>query len=165
MSLHKATHRDGANSYEVTHRRLERSGADMSDERQVAPGPSILVVDDNDEVRAVIVRNLLRAGYRVTQAASSSAAMAVLEDQVPDLVITDIFMPEGDGLEIINEIRRCALSVPIIVISGGGAAIAADYLGVASRLGATSVLSKPFKGQQLLDAVHLALHDATSNAA
>jgi FixJ family two-component response regulator len=73
-------------------------------------------------------------------------------------------MPEGDGFELINELRQCAPSVPILVISGGGS-IAGDYLHVASRLGATSVLRKPFKGQQLLGAVHLALHAAAPNAA
>lgn len=137
----------------------------MDDELEIAAGPSVLVVDDNDEVRAVVVRHLLRAGYRVIQASSSRAAIEILEGQVPDLVITDIFMPDGDGFEIINEIRQCGRSVPILVISGGGAAVAGDYLGVASRLGATTVLSKPFRGQQLLDAVVLALKAATANAA
>jgi CheY-like chemotaxis protein len=131
---------------------------------KIAQGPLVLVVDDNDDVRAVVVRNLLRAGYRVVQAASSHAAIAILKDQVPDLVVTDIFMPDGDGFELINELRQRALSVPILVISGGGA-IAGDYLGVASQLGAASVLRKPFKNHQLLDAVHLALRAATLNAA
>jgi CheY-like chemotaxis protein len=137
----------------------------MDDELKSAAGPSVLVVDDNDEVRAVVVRHLLRAGYRVVQASSARAAIAILEGQVPDLVITDIFMPDGDGLEIINEIRGRGLCVPILVISGGGAAIVGDYLSVASRLGATTVLSKPFKGQQLLDAVVLAFGATTAHAA
>ena len=132
----------------------------MDDEPNISAGPRILVVDDNDEVRAVVVRNLLGAGYRVVQAASSRAAIAILQGQVPDLVITDIFMPDGDGFEIINELRQCALSVPIVVISGGGT-VAGDYLHLARRLGATSVLSKPFRRHQLLDAVHLALRAAT----
>ena len=136
----------------------------MDDELKISAGPWILVVDDNDEVRAVVARNLLRAGYRVVQAASSRAAIAILQGQVPDLVITDIFMPDGDGFELINELRQCAPSVPILVISGGGT-IAGDYLHVASRLGATSILRKPFKRHQLLDAVHLALRAATPHAA
>jgi YesN/AraC family two-component response regulator len=71
-----------------------------------------------------------------------------------DLVITDVLMPEKDGLEVIMEIRAKLPQVKIIAISGGGRISHTDYLVAARRLGAHRTLSKPFIRQELLDTLH-----------
>jgi CheY-like chemotaxis protein len=80
-----------------------------------------------------------------------------LKEQSPDLVITDIFMPEGDGFEMLNELRGREPKVPVIAMSGGGVQDGLDVLAIAGRLGATKVLYKPFARRQLLDAIAEAL--------
>ena len=118
---------------------------------------NILLVDDNDQARVTVTRILESAGYRVTEAANAKAAVVLLKDLSPDLVITDIFMPEGDGFEMINELRHHGMQVPVIAISGGGLATGLDVLAIAGRLGAQAVLYKPFTRRQLLDAASAAL--------
>jgi CheY-like chemotaxis protein len=118
---------------------------------------SILLVDDNEEARTTVARILDMAGYRVTQAPNAKAATELLKDHAHDLVITDIFMPEGDGFEMLNELRNQELGIPVIAISGGGVQQGLDVLAIAGRLGARKVLYKPFQRRQLLDAITEAL--------
>ena len=122
-----------------------------------ASGAGILVVDDNDEARITVANILEMAGYQVAQAPNAKVAAAMLKERTPDLVITDIFMPEGDGFEMLNELRSQALAIPVIAISGGGLQQGLDVLSLAERLGAKCVLNKPFVRRQLLDAVAEAL--------
>jgi CheY-like chemotaxis protein len=130
-----------------------------------APAVSILLVDDNDDARVTVMRILEMAGYKVTQAPNARAATVLLKDHVPDLVITDIFMPEGDGFEMLNELRNSDLRIPVIAISGGGVSPQGlDVLGIAGRLGASKVLYKPFTRRQLLDAIGEALGGAKESA-
>src|SRR5690349_48430 len=99
---------------------------------EAAPGgPRILLVDDNEDARVTVSRILGMAGYQVTEAPNARAAAALLKDNPPDLVITDIFMPEGDGFEMLNELRNNDIHVPVIAISGGGASQGMDVLGIA----------------------------------
>jgi DNA-binding response OmpR family regulator len=123
----------------------------------VPGGASILLVDDNEDARVTVARILDMAGYRVSQAPNAKVATAMLKEQPPDLVITDIFMPEGDGFEMLNALRNQALSIPVIAMSGGGAKEGMDVLTIAGRLGAKKVLYKPFARRQLLDAITEAL--------
>jgi CheY-like chemotaxis protein len=120
-------------------------------------GLSILLVDDNEDARVTVARILEMSGYHVTQAANARAASALLKEQAPDLVITDIFMPEGDGFEMLNELRSREPNIPVIAISGGGTQQGLDVLAIAGRLGAKNVLYKPFARRQLLDAIAAAL--------
>jgi CheY-like chemotaxis protein len=120
-------------------------------------GVSILLVDDNEDARVTVARILEMSGYRVTQAPNARAASALLKEQAPDLVITDIFMPEGDGFEMLNELRSREPNIPVIAISGGGVQQGLDVLAIAGRLGAKNVLYKPFARRQLLDAIAAAL--------
>jgi DNA-binding NtrC family response regulator len=122
---------------------------------------SILLVDDNDDARRATADILEQAGYGVAQAADGAVGLSLIDLKVPDLVITDIFMPDGDGFEMLNEIRNRALSIPVIVISGGGTLAKGRYLSFASHLGATSVLEKPLKPRALLEAVAQALSSKT----
>jgi CheY-like chemotaxis protein len=100
------------------------------------------------------------AGYGVAQAPNAKVASALLKKQAPDLVITDIFMPEGDGFEMLNELRDREPKIPVIAISGGGMQQGLDVLAIAGRLGAKRVLYKPFARRQLLDAIAEALAPA-----
>jgi CheY-like chemotaxis protein len=116
---------------------------------------SILVVDDDYALRLLIQRTLEGAGHRVTCAADgriASRAMAMAPDAF-DLVITDMLMPERDGLELIEELRRRYSRVRIIAISGGGRIAPEEYLQIAKGLGANGILGKPFFPKQLLATV------------
>src|SRR3954470_3775739 len=126
----------------------------------MSDGASILLVDDNDDARITVARILEMAGYGVVQAPNAKVAMGLLKAQLPDLVITDIFMPEGDGFEMLSGLREREPKIPVIAISGGGAREGLDVLSIAERLGAKKVLYKPFARRQLLDAITEALAPA-----
>jgi CheY-like chemotaxis protein len=118
---------------------------------------NILLVDDNEDARITVARILEMSGHSVVQAANAKAASALLKEQAPDLVITDIFMPDGDGFEMLNELRRRETQIPVIAMSGGGMQEGLDVLSIAGRLGAKKVLYKPFARRQLLEAIAEAL--------
>ena len=105
----------------------------------------ILVVDDNTEFRRGLAKALRQHDYEVAEAADGREAMALLRKDQPDLIITDINMPEMDGIEILNELRVTETSVPVIAISGGGRVPKALLLGNASILGAVETIEKPFE--------------------
>jgi CheY-like chemotaxis protein len=114
--------------------------------------PQILVIDDEPDMLALLRTLLLGAGYDVAVAANARGALEYLVDHRPDLILTDIFMPDGDGFDLIGVVRRSGLGIPIIAISGGATPIGADPLDIARQLGAVPV-AKPFRAQELLDTV------------
>lgn len=120
---------------------------------------TILVVDDDPDMRALIGTSLGKAGYRVMTCESGRKAVRMLVESPVDLVITDLFMPEFDGLEVIRAIRDCADHLPILAISGGSAYVALDYLPIAHLLGADAVLPKPFPIKALEQQVRELLPD------
>lgn len=113
----------------------------------------ILLVDDDDLSRGTIHQMLERAGHRVTSTASGSEALALFRADRPDLVVTDLIMPDTDGLELIQELRKLDPSARILAISGGGRVNANEYLTVARKFGAAAILAKPFSNQELKDAI------------
>ena len=113
----------------------------------------VMIIDDDDQVREMLRRMLEYAGYAVQEAGDGDEGLRRLEDRPVDLVITDILMPNKEGLETIMTIRREYPSVPVIAISGGGWNGAHGYLVTADKLGASRTLAKPFTRQQMLDAV------------
>ena len=113
----------------------------------------VIVIDDDDSVRDLMVRILVRAGYEVAPAKGGRDGVALCRKQPPDLIVTDIIMPDQDGIETILQLRRLAPSIPIIAISGGGRANLSGFLDAAHKLGANSVLQKPFKPVDLLAAI------------
>lgn len=115
---------------------------------------SILVVDDDASVRDVISEILRADGHTVTEAVNGHDALAQLNRQPFDLVITDLIMPEKEGLETIAEIRRRDTEVPIVAISGGGRIGPGDYLETSRFIGANATLAKPFARQELLTTIH-----------
>jgi CheY-like chemotaxis protein len=119
--------------------------------------PRILLVDDDEMSRQAVQRMLERAGHTVESTGSGREAIDRYATGEVDLLVTDLIMPEMDGLEIIQEIRRKDPAARILAISGGGRVQAEEYLSVARKFGAVEVLPKPFASQDLKAAVDRAL--------
>lgn len=116
----------------------------------------ILVVDDEENMRNTLTFLLEAEGYRVTTAESGREALQKLLEGPVDLMITDIVMPDVDGLELIDEIERLALKVPVLVITAYGSEKMKKEL---KRKGISGYLSKPFKGEELLARVAALLNE------
>jgi len=121
----------------------------MADKRK----PKILVIDDDDLVRATIVAVLDRADVEVTEAEDGNVGMRLFEESGHDVVITDILMPNREGIETIRDLRRAEQDVKIIAMSGGGNIDKMQLLDLARKFGADRVLPKPFTPQQVLTAL------------
>jgi len=91
-------------------------------------------------------------GYRAESCADARAAIDAIERRRPDIVISDVYMPVGDGFELLNWIRRQAVDLPVVVISGSSSQ-SYDPLELAERLGAAAVLDKPFRQSQLAETI------------
>lgn len=105
----------------------------------------ILVIDDDPMMRSSLSTVLEGKGYAVDTLPDGRRALAMVEQMRPDAVITDIVMPESEGIETIIAIRAVAPDLPIIAISGGGQILEAEFLDMALQLGATAALRKPFE--------------------
>ena len=112
--------------------------------------PRILLVDDDDVLRDALHKTLVRAGYEVEDASGGTEALKAFRRQPHDLVITDIVMVDGEGLDTIRALRNLDAHIKIIAMSGGGFGKSADYLHMADKFGATAVLAKPFSGTDVL---------------
>lgn len=121
----------------------------------------ILLVDDNEEVRRAMSRALERMGHDVVSAADGRKALKVLHSEPCDLVVTDINMPEMDGIELIMALRKGWPTVPIIAVSGGGLVPKELLLDNAEVLGVVSTLAKPVGFSELEDAVNEAIRTST----
>jgi len=117
----------------------------------------ILVIDDESQIRSLLKNVLERAGYTVTEAADGVQGCLEFKRKTPDLVITDLTMPEMNGLETITELVAEKSDVRIIAISGGGQRFPEYFLDKAAKEGARILLKKPFSNQELLTAVSQAL--------
>jgi DNA-binding response OmpR family regulator len=114
----------------------------------------LLVIEDDPEIRTMICRMLPTEQYEVMEAANGRDALFLLHEKNDfDLVITDILMPEKEGLETILELKRNFRHIKILAMSGGGLGSAQDYLTMAKELGADGTLKKPFIKDELLSAV------------
>lgn len=112
---------------------------------------TILLVDDDDLFRGVVMDTLTHAGYDVRDAADGAHALRDFREHRAQLVVTDIFMPEQDGIALIQELLRIEPTVKVVAMSGHTGK--SDYLRFAARLGAKRVLEKPFHEADLLEAV------------
>jgi CheY-like chemotaxis protein len=115
--------------------------------------PKILVIDDDPLVRSTIARVLSRAGYDFVLAVDGKHGLELFESEQPDLVITDLIMPEKEGIETIRAIREMHPEANIIAISGGGRIGSVDLLTLATKFGAREVISKPFEPADLRESI------------
>jgi CheY-like chemotaxis protein len=110
----------------------------------------VLIIEDEPAVRAGIARRLRSKGYETLEAPEGRAALELYKRHHPDVVLTDILMPEQEGIETITELRGIDPEVKIIAMSGGGDFGRLDLLDFALKLGAKAVLRKPFATPELL---------------
>ncbi len=113
-----------------------------------------------------MMRQMLeRVGHTVREAADGVVGLDVVRQSHCDLVVTNIFMPGCDGLDVLRVLRRDAPTLPVLAVSGGGQALSgklhvADFLEVAKRFGAAVVLHKPFEWEEFMKAVETLLTNA-----
>lgn len=113
----------------------------------------ILVIDDDEAMRRLIVKTLSAENHRMVEAPNGHEGMKLLGEIKPDAVITDILMPQKEGIETIREIREVAPEMKIIAMSGGGSSHNLMFLDVARAFGADAALAKPFRPAELKDTV------------
>jgi DNA-binding NtrC family response regulator len=119
-----------------------------------------MVIDDDDDFRKMVRRMLQSAGHDVVEAADGVTGVKTFKAGPAPLVITDILMPDGEGMETITQLRRMNPALKILAISGSGNVENYDYLAMAERLGANASLRKPFKSEELLELVARLLKEA-----
>ncbi len=113
----------------------------------------ILIIEDNEQVRGLLSKTLKREGYEVTEASDGKAGMKAFIENPVQLVVTDIFMPEKDGLEVIRELKRDFPGVNIIAMSGDGFQ-PEIYLYAACKLGVNRIFLKPVEQKKFVEAVN-----------
>ncbi len=114
----------------------------------------IIIIDDEPYILLMLKKMLERAGHEVDLASNGKQGMEIFEKENADLVITDIIMPDKEGLEIILEMKKQRPDLKIIAISGGGRISPESYLECATHFGASRVFQKPFKQKELVSAVN-----------
>ncbi|MBF0144322.1 MAG: response regulator [Magnetococcales bacterium] len=115
---------------------------------------SILVVDDEPQVRNVLKQLLEREGYEVSLADNGTSGLELFREQRPDLLITDVLMPEKSGFQLIRACKRDEPELPVIAITGGGGKYAPELLGATAKdFGADVCLVKPFTNNEVIAAV------------
>jgi CheY-like chemotaxis protein len=112
--------------------------------------PGVLIVEDDKELREMLKMSLLRRGFAVQEAENGKEAISHFKPLITDLVVTDLIMPEEDGIKVVITLRELKPSIKIIAISGGGKVGPGSYLNLAKALGADAVYSKPFSIKDLI---------------
>lgn len=113
----------------------------------------ILIIEDDEEVCEYLESVLSRAGYECLCASNGKTGVELFMTDPADIVITDIIMPEKDGIETIMDLRRRNSRLKVIAISGGGRAEPENYLHSAKLLGANKTMKKPFTNEEMLQAI------------
>jgi len=110
----------------------------------------VLIIEDNEDVRTMLVLKLQLEGFDVVGARNGTGALDLLGRQAVDVIVTDLFMPDKDGIETIEEVRRKYPLAKIVAMSGWQSAQGPNYLDVAREIGATRTLRKPFDPDELV---------------
>ncbi|MBK1695369.1 response regulator [Chromatium weissei] len=119
---------------------------------------NILIVDDEELFRVMLAEMVHREGYQARMAANGNEALHAISQQPPNLIITDILMPEKDGIELIAELSKRGSRIPIVAISGGRRTISTEFnLESACLMGVRATLPKPFTREALRRAIADAL--------
>ena len=119
----------------------------------------ILIIDDDEQVLDMLYESLTREGYDVLRAPNGEQGLRLYRQEPVDLIITDIIMPEKEGIETIIELRKDFPDVKIIAMSGGGRIVTKDYLHLAKIFGVQRTFKKPVAREQLLDAIKALLKE------
>ena len=147
-----------SNLFDRLHRAWRAIKPRDAQHESVATAPvGILLVEDEVRVRHLLRNRLAAAGHHVVEAGSAADALALADEQAPELVITDLRLPDLHGSELIARLRERHSAVRIIAITGDPAADVPASLGDAAGAGAVRTLPKPFTTAQLLEAVNAAL--------
>lgn len=120
----------------------------------------ILIIDDEERIRTIVRKILESAGHEVVEAGDGAEGTEVFGGSHFDLVVTDLIMPEKEGIETILHLREVDADVPILVVSGGHSFDKVGPLEDAELLGADASLAKPFTVAQLTETVHALLGGA-----
>lgn len=114
---------------------------------------SVLVIDDAPGMRRLMARILTTMGHVAIEAEDGAVGLKLFKEYRPPLVITDVLMPERDGIETILSIRRLSLATKILAVSGGGQSFRYEFLEVTRKFGAQMTLRKPFRTDEFVAAV------------
>jgi DNA-binding NtrC family response regulator len=125
----------------------------------------ILIVDDNINLRGILRQILESAGHQVREASNGVEAMKVLSEGPAELVITDVIMPDKEGIETVIEIRKIFPDMKIIVMSAGGRFGPEDYLETATVFGANRTIAKPFSRNDILKTVQELIGQSSTSGA
>ena len=124
----------------------------------------ILIIDDESQIRSMLRLMLERAGYEIAEAPDGIEGIRKYRENPADLIITDLIMPNKDGIGMIIDLKKEFPKVKIIAMSGGGVNRPEGYLDGAKKLGATRTLTKPIDREEMLKAVKETLKDTTASA-
>ncbi len=119
----------------------------------------ILIIDDEPHILLMLKKMLERTGYEIDLASNGKEGLDLFTRKPSDLVITDIIMPEKEGLETIREMKRMPPELKIIAMSGGGKISAENYLETAKIFGASRIIEKPFTQQHMEPTVNQLLEE------
>jgi len=120
---------------------------------------TILLIDDDDQFRKFMHELLTEKNFEVVVAENGETGLAHYLSEKPDLIITDIVMPEKEGIGLVIAIRDSDSSTPIIAVSGGNLGNADSYLDMAKKLGVNATLTKPFSADDILKEIHYLLSE------
>lgn len=119
----------------------------------------ILLIDDDEQLRGMMIQMLTADGHQVSVAVDGAEGLEMSKALNPELILTDVLMPKMDGIEMIMELQKIHLNIPIIAMSGGRRAVSAEFnLESATLVGVKATLSKPFTRSELRVAIEKALH-------
>ena len=124
----------------------------------------ILIIDDESQIRSMLRLMLERVGYEIAEAPDGIEGIRQYRENPADLIITDLIMPNKDGIGMIIDLKKEFPKVKIIAMSGGGVNRPEGYLDGAKKLGATRTLTKPIDRDEMLKAVKDTLQDTTAPA-
>lgn len=119
------------------------------------PTKHILIVDDDDMMREFITELLNVNDFKTTEADNGKSGLISFRANSPDLVVTDIIMPEMEGISFIRELRNINKDIPIIAMTGNIHGRMEEFLEISEKIGADAILRKPVKNDELLDAINL----------
>jgi DNA-binding NtrC family response regulator len=122
----------------------------------------ILIIDDESQIRSMLRLMLERVGYEIAEAPDGIEGIRQYRENPADLIMTDLLMPNNDGIGMIIDLKKEFPNVKIIAMSGGGVNRPEGYLDGAKKLGATRTLTKPIDRDEMLKAVKETLQDTAA---